>query len=191
MNSETENSSGYKLQGAFGDKGTQVNSIGYGHPHAEDIIKEAKEIIAESSTGKLLIKVHNVHNIPIQVIKGTGDSGFNTDSRIIYLQAPGKTKRAEPKLVLQLIKALREADQDIMGVKAPNPEEDLMAYATVIHGKNLDSIIHICKVVKELTNSSSFSILLEGIADLGYSKFYKAYINDATKDELFDVYAET
>lgn len=193
MNTETENndSSDNKLQGAFGDKGTNVNAIAYGHPYAETIIEGAKEIIRESETGKLLIKVHNVHKIPIHVIKGTGDSGYNPDSKVVYLQVPGKLTKADPKIILQLIRGLREADQDVMGYTAPDPNKDLMAYATIMHGKSLDAIIYICKVIKELTNSSSFSVLLEALADLGYSKFYKAYIADASKEELFDIYAET
>ena len=191
MNTETDNNGSEQLQGAFGDRGTSVNAIGYGHPYADKIIEEAKEVLRESDTGKLLIKVHNVHNIPIQVIKGTGDSGYNPDSRIVYLQVSGKSKKAEFKTILQLIKGLREADQDIMGYTVPDPNKDLMAYATAIHGKNLDTMIYICKVVKELTNSSYFSVLLEALADLGYSNFYKAYTDGASKEELFDVYAET
>ena len=76
MNSETENSSGYKLQGAFGDKGTQVNSIGYGHPHADTLIEQAKEVLFEAETGKLFLRVLDHYKVPIHVIKGTGEGGF-------------------------------------------------------------------------------------------------------------------
>jgi hypothetical protein len=191
MNTEPTDNGTKSAKTAFGDKGTRVNSMSYGHPHAEVIIESAKEVLRESETGKLLIKVHNVHNVPIQVIKGMGASGYNSDARIVYLQAPKSAKKADPRMILQLVRGLREADQDIMGYTAPDPNEDLMAYATVMHGKSLDAIIYICKVVKELTNSSSFPVLIDAITDLGYSNFYKAYLNDASKEELFDIYAET
>jgi hypothetical protein len=123
------------------------------------------------------------------VIKGNGPSGFNPQSRIIYLQVSGKTDTAQPKTVLDLIKGLREADQELIGFTAPDPAKDLMEYATVMHSKALDAIIHICKVLKELTNSSHFSVLLDELDNLGHSKVYKAYSENASKEELFKAYA--
>lgn len=179
------------LQGSFGDKGTNVNQIGYGHPNAEGILDAAKEVIRGSDTGKILIKVHETHKIPVQIIKGDGMAGFNPQARIVYLQVPGNVKKATSAIILQLIKGLREADQEVMGLTAPDPMEDIMEYAKVMHAKNIDSIIHICKVVKELTNSSYFPDLIDAIAEIGYGDFYKAYTNNASKEELMKVYADT
>lgn len=189
MNTETDNNGSDKLQGAFGDKGTNVNAMSFGHPYAEDIIAQAKDVINESKTGASLISVHTHHKIPIQVIKGNGPSGFNPQSRIIYLQVPSKIKEADGKIVLNLIKGLREADQEMIGFTAPDPSKDLMEYATVMHSKALDAIIYICKFVNELTNSSHFPVLLDSLEQLGHIKVYKAYEKDASKEELFDAYA--
>ncbi|MBN8521277.1 MAG: hypothetical protein J0L77_05190 [Alphaproteobacteria bacterium] len=177
------------LSGAFGDKGTKVNAIAYGHPFAQKILDESKQILNESETGQTLIRVHSLHNIPIHVIKGTGESGFNPQGRVIYLQVPGKTQETDPKIITSLIRGLREAEQEIIGFTAPDPTKDLMEYAAVIHAKNMDAIVYICKVVKELSKSSHFPVLLDTLAELGLDSVYKAYEKNASTEEIFDAYA--
>jgi len=76
-----------------------------------------------------------------------------------------------------------------MGYIAPDPTVDIVEYAAVMHAKALDSIIHVCKVVKELTNSSYYSVLLDSLTKLGHIKLYKAYENNASEQELYDIYA--
>ena len=86
MNDSTDNTteSGNKgLQSAFGDRGTNVNSISYGHPYAESILDAAKEVLRESETGKSLLRMQSHHKIPIHVLKGTGPSGYNPQANII------------------------------------------------------------------------------------------------------------
>lgn len=191
MNDTTENTenSGASAKSAFGDRGTNRNAINYGHPYGEQILEAAKEIIRESETGRSLLRMHVHHNIPIHVMKGTGASGYNPQARIIYLQIPGKTDKSTPKIILDLIKGLREADQELIGLVTPDPKKDIMEYATVMHTKALDAVLYMCRVVKELTNSSSFSVLLDEIQNLGHIKLYKAYEQDASEEELFRAYA--
>ena len=177
------------LQGAFGDRGTNVNAISYGHPHGDKIIEEAREVIALSETGRTLLKVIDHHRIPIQIIKGMGASGFNPQARVIYLQMGGKVKESNPDIILQLIRGLRQADQELIGFTAPDPTKDLIKYATAMHAKALDSIVYMCRVVKELTDSEYFEILLDEIRKLGHINVYKAFDRDATKEELFDAYS--
>lgn len=177
------------LGGTFGGK-TKGSQISYGHPHADTILTSALDIISQTETGRLLMKACKKGNIPIHVIKGTGQSGFSPQARIIYMQVQGKKEKADADDILALIKAMREADQELIGLTAPDPMKDIMKYAAVIHTKNLDAIVFTCKVVKELTNSSYFKELLDGLGKLGYGKVYKAYIKNASEEELFDAYAE-
>ena len=178
-----------KLKGAFGDKGTQTNAISYGHPHADKILGQAREIIAGSETGKILIKVMDHHRIPVHILKGTGESGFSPELRTIYLQVPGKASSASADVVVQLVKSLREADLEYSGNKAPDPMKDVMEYASFIHARNLDTIRHVCEVTEQLTNSSHFSDLLDTLTNLGLNGVYKAYLKGASDEELYMEYA--
>jgi hypothetical protein len=179
-----------RLQGAFGDRGTNVNAISYGHPHGEKIIAEAREVLSLSETGRLLLRASQKGNIPVNVIKGTGDSGFSVESRIVFIQTSGKAKKADPKTILYYAKALREADQDLMGYKAPDPDKDIMEYATALHAKNMDAITYVCKIVKELTDTEYFTILLDVLDEIGYKRVYEVYARDGSQEEIFKAYAE-
>ena len=178
------------LGSTFGAK-TKGSQIGYGHPYSQEILESAKEAIKTAETGRSLLKSCEMGRIPINVIKGLGEPGFSPESRIIYIQASGKTSKADPKLVLQLVKALREADQDLLGHKAPDPSKDIMHYATVMHGKNMDAIVHVCKFVKDLINTSLFSDFLDALGDLGYNKVYKVYAENGSKEDIFKAYASS
>ena len=192
MNTETENNNeaDKALQGAFGDRGTNVNAIAYGHPYADKIIEGAKEVLRESETGRILIDVQEKLNIPVHVMKGKSESGFSPEMNTVFLYVPGKITKASGETVFDYIKAAREADLDYAGHKAPDPMKDLMEYAGFMHARNLDTITHVCKIVKELTNSSDSSVLLDTLRNLGFNDFYRAYLNGASRDELYDHYAE-
>lgn len=177
------------LSGAFGDKGTKVNAIAYGHPHGAKIMNEAMSILSESETARLHLRLLEHKKVPLQIIKGTGDAGFSPELMTIYLQIPGKAERPSASFLIHLVKALNEAAQELAGFKAPDPTKDLMAYASFIHGRNIDSITEVCKVVKELTNSSIFPDLLDTLAELGLNGVYKAYLGGASRDELYIEYA--
>lgn len=179
-----------QLKGAFGEKGTQANAISYGHPHGEQIMAEAIDVIRGSDAGRLLLRLLDHKKVPVHIIRGNGESGFSPELMTIYLQVPGKTAHASPQFIIFLIKALNEAAQELAGFHAPDPSKDIMAYASFIHGRNLDAISEVCKVVKELTHSSHYSDLLDTLAELGLNKVYKAYINGATRDELYTEYAD-
>lgn len=189
MNTETENS-GKKLQGAFGDRGTNVNAIAYGHPHADKIIEEAREIISESKTGAKLLRVLNQHMVPFQIMKGSGESGFSPDMMSITLLVPGKVSKATGPFIIDFIRAMRDAAQELGGMKTPDPSKDLLHYAAFIHARNVDSLNEACKIVKELTNSSHFPVLLDSLKRLGFNSFYNAYLEGKPIDELYDYYAE-
>lgn len=177
------------LSGAFGDKGTKVNAIAYGHPHTEEIIESARAVIRESQTGVVLLRVMDHFRIPVQIIKGNGESGFNPELKVIFLQVPGNIKKATTAVIFNIIKALREADQEYAGFKAPDPLKDVIEYAGFMHARNLDSITHICKVAKELTETSHIPDLLDTLAKLGLDSVYKAYLKGASREELYDEYA--
>src|SRR5690606_39168393 len=106
----------------------------------------------------------------------------------IYLQLPAKQTEVNGAFVIKLAKAVHEATQEHAGFKTPDPMKDVMAYASFIHGRNLDSITETCQIIKELTNTSEYPELLDSLAELGLNGVYKAYIAGKTRDELYEEY---
>lgn len=186
MSDKETTSSG--LGGAFGSK-TKGAQISYGHPYAKELLASACEVIRESETGRSLLKLVELKKVPVHVIKGTGQSGFSPELMTIYMQANGNLSRANGAFILGFIKALNEAAQELAGFKTPDPRKDIMAYASFIHGRNLDSITEVCRVVKELTNSSHFQDLLDSMTEIGLNGVYKAYIDGKSREVLYEQYA--
>lgn len=187
----TENTPSSQLQSTFEKEGAKTTNIQYRHPRADSIKEELIEIMRESETGQTLINGADYHNIPIHVIRSIGESAYSPDANTVYIAA-GKAEKATPKQVLELTGALREAEQELLGMSAPDPTKDIMHYATIMHAKKLDAIVYMCKLVRdmELTNSSYFSVLLDEIKNLGHIKIYRAYVNEADSQKLFDAYAD-
>lgn len=184
----TENDqTGSGLGGAFGSK-TKGSQIAYGHPYAKELTDSACEVIRESERGQKLLRLLDYKKVPLQIIKGVGQSGFSPELMTIYMQASGNQSTANGTFILNLIKALNEAAQEIAGFKAPDPRKDVMAYASFIHGRNLDSITEVCRVMKELTNSSRYQDLLDSLSEMGLNGVYKAYIDGKSRDELYEQY---
>lgn len=178
-----------QLKGSFGDKGTKVNQIAYGHPHAEKIIEEAKAVLKESETGRKLVGLIEQKKVPVHIIKGTGESGFSPELMTLFIQMPGKTDKASGLFIVQLIKGLREAAQELGGAKTPDPLKDVIEYAEFVHARNLDALETVCKVVKELTNSLHFPVLLDTLSNIGLNKAYKAYLSGVSEEEFYMEYA--
>jgi hypothetical protein len=188
MDTGTEN--GTKLKGAFGNRGTTLNAMSYAHPHAKTMIAEARDLMMQCRSGQELVAVLEYHKIPLQIIKGSGEGGFSPEMMAIVLQVPGKINKMTAPFLLTLVKALREAAAEIGGAKTPSPLEDVMKYATFIHGRNLDSIRYICKFLDELTESLHYPVLLDSLTDFGFNEMYKAYQEGASDEQLYAKYVE-
>jgi hypothetical protein len=178
-----------ELQGAFGSQ-SRANAISYGHPHSKQILSEACDVIRESESGALLLVLLDQKRIPVHIMKGNGESGFSPDMMTVVMQVPGKVETATAKFIIELIKGLHEAAQELTGFKTPDPTKDVMKYASFIHSRNLDSITEVCRIINELTNSSYFSVLLDTLTKLGLNNVYKAYIDGASREELYEAYAD-
>ena len=180
------------LQDTFDAKGSKFTDIEYRHPQSEKIIEEALEIIRESETGAHLIQVAKKGNIPLHVFKSEeGKSSYIPDSNAIYIGASEKTKEAGPSQVIAVILTLREAEQEMIGLSAPDPA-DMLNYATVMHTKNLDALVYMCKVIHEMEvkKTDHYTVLLDEVKSLGHNSLYQAYVTEEDETGLAQAYVD-
>jgi hypothetical protein len=174
------------LGGVFGSK--MRGGMSYGHPHAKTLMESACKVIRETESGSKLLKLLDLKKVPVHVIKGNNLSGFTPELMTIYMQAPGNLSTANEKFVIELVKALNEAAQELAGFRTPDPSKDIMAYASFIHGRNLDSITAVCRFVKELTNSLNYANFLDSLTEMGLNGVYKAYVDGKSREALYEQY---
>ena len=144
----------------------------------------------ESEAGKILVRVQTMKDVPIHVLKGNGESGYNPQSNVIYVPISGKKDKLDARTFLLFVKAFRALEQEFIGLETPDPSTDVLDYAATLHTKNMDSIIYACKVVQEMSSSKVFQKLLDEIEAFGYIKLYRAYESNASNEEILKIYSE-
>lgn len=184
--SDKNNESG--LQGAFGDMGNKQNHVDYSHPLAKEMLEEIKKQMSKVKTGYGLLAVPEAYGYKIRVLKGKAEPGVSSEHKIIYIHIPLKQAQVMPKQILDLVKAIRLAEQDVMGFTTPDESKDIFEHASVVHAKNLDSIVCMCRFVKDLEKTDLYSIFIDTLEKMGHSAVYKAYSSDFDTDELSDAY---
>lgn len=176
-----------QLQGAFGDKGSK-SSVDYEHPHSDELKKKAREMMKPSLTGLSLWKVSEMYNVPLKILKGKGNPTFLADQNVVLVYVPSQATEVTAKLILDLCQGFRLAEQHLLGFTTPSKEEDVFTYASIMHAKTIDAITFMCKTVEELKNQDYYSNLLDEVKKLGHGMVYKAYVEDASDEEMTDAY---
>lgn len=177
-----------KLGSAFGDKGSKPSHVDYSHPMADDFLAEIKRQMKKIRTGFGLLAVPDAYGYKIRILKGKADPGVSSEHKIIYIHVPIKQNEVLPKQILDLTKAIRLAEQDVMGFTLPDPSKDIFEYASVVHAKNLDSIVYMCRLVKDLEKTDLYSIYIDTLEKMGHIQVYKAYSSNGDKENLNDAY---
>ena len=175
------------LQGAFGDRG-QKSTVSYEHPHAEELKTKARKMMKPSLTGLSLWKVSEMYNVPLKILKGKGNPTYIAEQNVVIVYVPAPVTEVKPKLILDLCQGFRLAEQHLLGFTAPNKEDDVFTYASVMHAKTIDAITYMCKTVEELKNESFYSNLLDEIKNLGHGMVYKAYRDKASHKDIVETY---
>ncbi len=185
--SEKDNESG--LQGAFGEKGTKASAMNYEHPNSDELKKKAREMMKPSLTGLSLWKVSELYNVPLKILKGKGNATYVAEENVVLVYVPTQATQVTPKLILDLCQGFRLAEQHLLGFTTPKKEDDVFTYASIMHAKTIDAITFMCKTVEELKDTDYYSILLDEVKKLGHGMVYKAYVEDASSEDMAKAYA--
>lgn len=176
------------LQGAFGDMGSKQSHVDYSHPMADELLTGIKNQMNKIKTGYGLLGVPEAYGYNIRVLKGKADPGVSSEHKIIYIHIPAKQTEVLPKQILDLTKAIRLAEQDVMGFTTPDPSKDIFEHASVVHAKNLDSIVCMCRLIKDLENTDLYPIFIDTLEKMGHIAIYKEFMSGSDAEKLSDTY---
>lgn len=171
---------------AKGDHGLYL----YRHKHEEALLKEAKRELARCETGAHQLKIVNVQEIDIKVIKSNEQMKFVPSGHTIYIAVPGEMTHPNAEFILDLAMAIREAEQFLLGYTPPDLDEDPEKYSLIYHTRQLDLIVHMFKIADELQKTEKSEVFLDKIENYGYGYLYKLYKEDVSNEELIDLYLE-
>ena len=131
------------LNAAFSPKndGERSTSQGYDHPHSDTIITGAKRILSYTATGQELLNFAEEHNIKIKVLKDNKQSGYIPSSDLAIITCPANQTKVTPATVLNFIQAVREAEQELSGLKRPTGRTTKDEYVRISLEKHEDILV--------------------------------------------------
>lgn len=176
------------LKAIYGDNCERYTDIDYRHPVEKRLLIELKAILSECDTGKHLIEVSNELKLNIYLIKHNRVRGNALGGKILMLSLPENKTKVEPIMVLELAAALREAEQTHLGFEVPGKDTTPLEFAAMNHAKNLDVVVHMCKVAAELSQSPNKTGYADALEEQGLGGIYDAYVRDFSSDEIVDTY---
>jgi len=183
-----ENKSSGNLQDTFEENSERYTDIEYRHPQAEHIEKEIRSLLSEIETGKHLLQHAKNHNLEIYLIRHKEIRGHSPEGKIICLSIPEEKSEIEPRMVLELVAGLREAEQTHLGYTSPRAGMDPLEFAALSHAKNLDIVVHMCRVAFELHKHLNTQDYVDVLEKLGHGGIYDAYVRDFSSDKIVDTY---
>lgn len=170
-----------------GDKGLYL----YKHPHEKSLLDAARAELAKCPSGAHRLKIADVQEMAIHVIKGPDMMSFVPNGYTIYITAPVALRKPDAEFLMDLTSAIREAEQLLLGLSLPDKAADEQAHATLYHSRQLDLIVHSFKIAEELTEINGNTNFLDKIENYGYGELYKTYRQGVSNEELVDLYIST
>ena len=160
----------------------------YKHKHGDALVQASKAELAKTPTGEYQVRVLEVQNIKVTVLKGSDQKNFVPDGRTIYLTAPASMKDPNPEFILDLSVSIREAEQMLLGFVLPEKDEDPQKHADIYHSRQLDLIVNMFKIADEMKDSNNSGIFLDKLKNYGYGNLYKTYAEGVPQSELISEY---
>lgn len=177
-----------KLQEMFKEYGEKLTDIEYRHPDEDTIIESLHSVLSKSKTGTHLLGVVAKYNIPFHVISSSEINGFAPEGKAVFLSFPPTEKQANPALIFEAVAAIRDIEQDMLGYKRQPAEKDPLEFAAMSHAKNLDIILHMCKVAHELGDGAEDTPYTQQLEMMGHGGLYDAYVRDFASKDMVGAY---
>lgn len=177
------------LKGIF-DKEGDHGLYTYKHKHEKELLEAAKAELAKCPTGEYQVKVVDVQDINLNILKGTDQIILVPDGHNVYVTAPANMSKPNPELILDIAVGIREAEHKLLGFKIPDEETDPKGHQLQNHSLQLDLIVHMFKIADEMRNNAGSTVFLDIINNYGYSSLYKLYEQNVSQEELAGLYLE-
>lgn len=168
-----------------------LQNLRYAHPHHEALLRANSEILNLSPLGKEMLDFSGNYHIDLSFLSGITRQGFTTKDRRAFISAPCDISEASPYQVADLAGALRDCEiAEMTGDRRTRFSPDSDGFAEENHGRNLDILLTLCKIGKELEENGQDGVL-HVLRKAGLGPLYSGYASGLDLEKLMDIYAET
>ena len=171
------------------DRTRKHEKLHYIHPHSEDVLQANYDILQSSSLGQALIQSTKDHHEKIIIISGMEHSFFVPPSGNGYVIAPQNIDSYSAYQLFDIIAALKDLELRYERYGRGDPRGEEEEYITDNALYNLEILYTLCTIVFEL-EEAGFDSIVKRFKRLGYEAIYSAYKNEASKDELYEMFTQ-
>lgn len=167
-----------KLNSTFSPRGKQDAPNSYAHPYETQILIGTIEILNQTEIGQMLVNFKGENEIRVRIMPDKMETGYIPSGKVAYVTAPVTQKHTTPRIVLNLVRALREAQQESMGYKRPKtnlPEQEFLDKGWE---KEEDILFVMCSVAYELHKKTGLSDMIKEMNIMGFENTISGFIED-------------
>lgn len=144
------------LKNTLKGSGKEAQPGEHSHPDEALSLENALEILKQSETGLKLAKLVENPGLKLHLIKAPQETSYLPETKEIFIGIPANRDVSIARITLLLASALREAEQELMGVKRPGLDAPVEEHFGVGMAKFSDKIAYMCQVAVELNDLESF-----------------------------------
>lgn len=168
-----------------------LQNLRYAHPHHKALLRTNSETLNLSPSGKMMLDFSDGYHIDVSFISGITRQGFTTKDRRVFIAAPCDISAASPYQVADLASALRDCEiAEMTGDRQARLSPETEGFAEENHGRNLDILLTLCKIGRELEESGDEGVL-HVLRKSGLGPLYSGYASGLDLEKLMDIYADT
>lgn len=152
-------------------------------PPDEVMIEKALEILNFSPHGQQLVDFVQKEKIVIKIIATPMPSTYLPESRLVYIGFNRNKPVSPSRFVLMMTGILREAQQELSGIKHPPVNAPMQEHLKVSMAKHEDKVWYMCTISTELNALEIFSEynFLDELRKMGHDESLALYLKQERK----------
>lgn len=147
-------------------------------PADEVMIAKAFEILEHSPHGQRLVDMTRKESIEIKIIATPTPTAYMPETRKIYIGFNRNHPISPSTFVVTLAGILREAEQELGGLKLHPPTSTEQEHVKTALAKHEDKLWYMCTVAIELDDQDTFAqyYFLDALRKMGHTEIVDLYL---------------
>lgn len=164
----------------------------YRHPLENQIKEQIEGLASITETGMAALQKMHSLQVDLRILTSPAYQTFCTDSKTAYITMPATEQNAKYTQVLDFVSVIKDIELSLEEQRyRPSPYQTsaaLQTEATGLHlAKNLESILEMCKIVKEL-EEQNIPEALYALKNSGLYGIYQGFEKNHSKNVLLGIY---
>jgi hypothetical protein len=147
-------------------------------PQEDEMIRQALEILEYSPHGQQLVNFIKKEHIEIKIVATPQPVSYLPDSKLIYIGMNRNNPLSPCGFILMLAGILREAMQEVEGIKHPHLHAPLEEHEKISMAKHEDKLWYMFTVAIELNDLEIFTEykFLDELRKMGHNESLELFI---------------